>query len=121
MPSLCDTIIAKVLTFDEAFQYPITSVPLSIETLDEDLHQSEKASLRNFLINNSNATTNCIPEKVSWLIDGLDTVKSLKSKETYREWIESLIRLITPPEDAECRLFGMVNDTYQELSTKNNT
>ena len=103
MPSLRDAIIAKILTFDEAFQYPITSVPLSIETLDEDLHQSEKASLRNFLINNSNATTNCIPEKVSWLIDGLAAAKSLKSKETYWEWIESLIRLITPPEAVECR------------------
>ena len=52
------SIIWKVLTLDEAFQYSITSVPLSIAILNGDLHQSEKASLRNFLINNSNATTN---------------------------------------------------------------
>ena len=38
------TIIAKALTLDEAFQYPITSAPLSIATLGGDLRQSEKAS-----------------------------------------------------------------------------
>ena len=68
------TIIAKALTLDEAFQYPIISVPLSIATLDGDLRQSEKASLRNFLINNSNVKTNCVPQKVPWLIDGLAAV-----------------------------------------------
>ena len=29
--------------------------------------------------------------------------------------------MITQPEDVECLLVGMVNDKYQELSTKNNT
>ena len=114
-------IIAKALTLDEAFQYPITSVPLSIATLVGDLRQSEKASIRNFLIKNSNATTNCIPEKASWLIDGSAAVQSLKSKDTYVEWIESLIRFITPLTLVECLLVGMVNDTYRELSTKNST
>ena len=73
-----------------------------------------------FLINNSNGTTNCIPEKASWVIDGLAAVQSLKSKETYWEWIESLIQFITPHEVVECLLVGMMNDTYQELSTKSN-
>ena len=52
-------IVIKALTLDEAFQYPITSVPLSIATIDGGLRQSEKASLGHFFINNSNATTNC--------------------------------------------------------------
>ena len=77
-------------------------------------------SLRNFLSNNSKATTNCIPEKASWLIAGSAGVQSLKSKGTCGEWIESLIHFITPPEVVECLLVGMVKDTYQELSTKNN-
>ena len=68
------TIIAKALTLDEAFQYPITSFPLFVTTLDGDLHQSEKASLRHFFINNSNATTNCKPQKASWLTDGIAAV-----------------------------------------------
>ena len=115
------TIIAKALTLDGVFQYPITAVPLYIATLDGDLRHSEKASLINFFISNSNVTTNRIPEKVPWLIDGLAALQSLKSKDTYGEWIESIICLITPPEVAVYLLVGMVNDTYRELSTKNNT
>ena len=35
--------------------------------------------------------------------------------------MENLIHFITPSEFAECVLVGMVNDAYQELSTKNDT
>ena len=48
-------------------------------------------------------------------------MQSLKSKDTYGEWIESLIRFITQPKLAEHLLVGMVNYTYRELSTKNKT
>ena len=63
----------------------------------------------------------CIPEKASWLLDGLPAVQWLKSKDICGEWIENLIRFITPNENAECPLDVLVNDTYQELSIKNNT
>ena len=56
---------------------------------------------------------------MSWLTDGIAAVQSMKSTKTYGEWIENLIRLITPTKDEECLLVGMVNFTYQELSTKN--
>ena len=85
------------------------------------MRQSKESSLINFLIINSIATTNCIPEKASWLRDGLAAVQSLESKDTYGEWIESLIPFIIPPKLTECILVRMVNDTYRELSTKNNT
>ena len=52
------TIIAKTLILYEAFQYPITSVPLSIAPLDRELRQSKNAFLRHFFINISNATIN---------------------------------------------------------------
>ena len=81
----------------------------------------KKVSLKNVLINNSNAATNCIPEKASWLIDSLADVQSLKSKDTSGKWIKSFMHFITPPEVAECLLVGMVNDTYQKPNTKNNT
>ena len=55
------------------------------------------------------------------LNNGLAAVQSLKSKDTFGEWIENLIRFITPNEVVECLLVGMVNDTYQKLSIKNNT
>ena len=69
-------IIVKALTLEEAFQHPFTSVPLFTATPDGDLRQSEKVSLRSFVINNQNATKKCIPEKASWLIDGLAVVQS---------------------------------------------
>ena len=81
----------------------------------------KKVSLKNVLINNSNAATNCIPEKASWLIDSLADVQSLKSKDTSGKWIKSFMHFITPPEVAECLLVGMVNDTYQKPNPKNNT
>ena len=62
-----------------------------------------------------------MPEKASWLKDGLAAVQSLKSKDTFGEWIENLIRFITPNEVVECLLVGAVNYTYQKLSIKNNT
>ena len=65
------TFIAKALTLEEAFQYPVNSVPLSTVMLYEDLCQSGKASLKYFLVINSYVTTNCIPEKASWFLDGL--------------------------------------------------
>ena len=85
------------------------------------MHQSEKASLRHFFINNSNATINFKRQKASWLTDGLAAMQSLKSKDIYGEWIENPICFITPPDAAECLLVGIVNDAYQEQSTKNNT
>ena len=39
------TIITKALTLDEAFQYPITTVPLSIATLDVEICTSMKRLL----------------------------------------------------------------------------
>ena len=107
------TIFVKALTVDEIFQHSITSVSLFIAKPDGDLRQSGKVSLRNFFINNVNATKNCIPEKASWLKDGLTSVQSLKSKDTFGEWIEKVIRFITPNEVVEYLLVGMVNDTYQ--------
>ena len=59
------TIVSKSLTLEEAFQYPITSVPLSVASPDGHLRQSEKASLRNFLIEESGSTCNVIPKKAA--------------------------------------------------------
>ena len=47
-------------------------------------------------------------------------MQSLKSIDI-GEWTENPICSITSLEPAECLLVGMVNDAYQEQSTKNNT
>ena len=48
-------------------------------------------------------------------------MQPLKSKDIYEEWIENPIRFIAPRKAEECLLVCMVNDAYQEQSTKNNT
>ena len=50
------TIAAKALSLREAFTYPITSYPLNVADLDGHLRQSDKASFRNLLIEEANAS-----------------------------------------------------------------
>ena len=111
-------IISKAISLTEAFSYPITSLPLSVATPDSGLRQTDKASLRNFLQDEANATTKNVPRCAGWFVDGLAAVRSLKPKETYGEWIDSLLRFITPPNIACATVTGMVNDTYLKYSAK---
>ncbi len=114
-------IIAKASSLEEAFEYPITSVLLSIATPDAMLRQSEKASLRNFLVNDSSAFTDQLAKNAHWLVDGMAAVRSLKPKETYSEWIKSFISFTTPAKIADARSLGIINDTYKECSIKSGT
>ena len=61
-------IIAKATSLEEAFEYQITSVPLSLATPDATLRQSEKASLQNFLINDSGSFTDQLPKNAHVLL-----------------------------------------------------
>ena len=45
-------IVAKSVSLEEAFQYPITTIPLAVATSESTLRQSNKASLRNYLMTN---------------------------------------------------------------------
>ena len=51
-------IVSKAFSFEEAFAHPITTFPLSAATPDGNLRQSEKASLRNYLIDHQVKTSN---------------------------------------------------------------
>lgn len=113
--------IAKATSLEEAFQYPVTSVSLSIATPDATLCQSDKASLQNFLISESGAFTDQLPKNAHWLVDGMAAVRSLKPRETYAEWIKSFIKFTTPPESADACSLGIINDTYREISIKSGT
>ena len=56
-----------------------------------------------------------MPKKAAWHVDGMAAVQTLKSNKTYGQWIESIIRFITPPDTAEAALLGMINDTYNNV------
>ena len=114
-------IIAKSISKEEAFSHCVTSVPLSVATPEGELRQSDKASLRNFLNDEASATSKCVPQKAAWFVDGLAAIRSLKPKDTFEEWIDTLLRFITPPDIAEASVIGMINDTYSSYSTKSGT
>eukprot|EP00112_Aurelia_sp_Birch-Aquarium-sp1_P023401 Seg6964.2 transcript_id=Seg6964.2/GoldUCD/mRNA.D3Y31 product="hypothetical protein" protein_id=Seg6964.2/GoldUCD/D3Y31 len=94
-------IIAKSVSLQEAFEYPITTVPLAVATTDSTLRQSDKASLRNFLINECNSVSEEPPKNCSWFIDGLAAVRSFQPKKTYREWLRSFLQFTKLPKDVE--------------------
>ena len=95
-------IISKAISLEDAFIYPITSVPLALATTENGLKQSDKASFfliefhRNFLINTANSEVPEVPKYCTWLVDGMAVVRSMKPKNTYQKFYESLLNFITP-------------------------
>ena len=94
--------------------YPLTSVPSAIANPDSSLKFSDKYELRNVLINKSDSKSTNAKRNCSWFIDGMGAVRSLKPKATYKQWIESLIRFITPSSSARIKEIGLINDVYLE-------
>ena len=114
-------IIAKCISMEEAFKYPITTFPLSIATTEGMLRQGEKASLRNFLISQSSGVCEKPPTNAAWIVDGMAAVRSFKAKQTYREWIDSLLIFLRPPKDSMPASVAMINDNYAIKSVKDCT
>ena len=96
-------IAAKAVSPEEAFAYPITSVPLAIANLDNTLRQTEKSCFRNMLI----------------LEFRMAAVRTIKPKKVYKDWLQKLITFVEPPKDSCPSLVGFINDTYREISIKN--
>ena len=64
-------IISKGISLWEAFQYPITNIPLSLATADNQLNQGPTSILRNFIINETGATTIHPLHNAGWIVDGI--------------------------------------------------
>ena len=93
------SLLSKSVSLEEAFEYPVTSLPLSIANGDVELRQSGKSILRNYLIDESQSVVNVSPKNCRWTIDGMAAMRTLKAKETYKEWITSLLKFVTPLND----------------------
>ena len=73
-------LVAEATSLEEAFCFPITTLPLGLATPDGDLRQSDKASFRNHLIIKSKAASSIIPLKARWIIDGMALFRTVKPK-----------------------------------------
>ena len=83
-------LVAKAISLEEAFKFPITSVPLAAANPDGTLRQGDKASFRNILIENSASSSKVIPKGCAWLIDGMAAIRALKPQETYKAFYVKL-------------------------------
>ena len=111
-------IISKAISLEDAFMYPITSVPLALATTENGLRQSDKASFRNFLINTANSEIPEVPKYCTWLVDGMAVVRSMKPKNTYQKFYESLLNFITPDTKYEPKGIVFCSDVYKVRSVK---
>ena len=115
------TMLSNSVDLHTAFKYPLTAVPLSIATPEGELRQSPKYIFRNFMVEESKSVTNECPKNARWLIDGMAAVRSVKAKETYREWLISLLNFVTPSAAASPLSIEFINDTYRSISAKKGT
>ena len=77
-------------SFFEAHNYPLTSVPLPLASLDWDLRQGSKASLRIYLIFRSSALLSVL------IVDGISVIKSMQSQRTWGELCQVFIEACMP-------------------------
>ena len=80
-------IVSQSISKEDACVKPITSVPLPILTPERELRQSDKFSLRNFLMREANAIKHIYAEDTTWLVDGSAAVRASKPCNTVTEWI----------------------------------
>ena len=114
-------LVAKAVSIEEAFQFPVTTLPLSLATPEGQLRQSDKAVLRNYLIHESNALTIECPTDAVWIIDGMAALRSIKPKGTYAEWFLYVLQCSMPKTDARPQKIAFINDTYRVDSIKAGT
>ena len=112
---------SKSVNIEDAFKYPITTIPLAIATTDSCLQHSDKAQLRNFLINESKASLKSVPKGYRWQVDGMAAIRSLKPKDTCETFINILVHFVTPSRVGEPTFVGIINDTFRDKSLKEGT
>eukprot|EP00794_Sanderia_malayensis_P020960 gene20960-23010_t len=108
------TLLSKGVSLNEAFQYSVTSLPLSIANPDSTLRQSSKHVLRNFTNQESKSIEATCPDKCRWLIDGMAAIRWLKARKTYKEWIQSLIQFLYPADDKNAICIEIVTVIYKK-------
>ena len=83
----------KAISLEEAFSYPITSLPLSIAHPDGTVRQGNKSNFRNQLIKDCLSSKSEIPPMAArWIYDDMTLFRTVKSKNTYREWFNCVAR-----------------------------
>ena len=84
-------LAGKVRTQEEALSCHLTSVPLPLAFPGNNLSQSEKTSLCNFLIEEARALCKHQNEVSDWFIEGMAAVNSRRSKDIWKEYADKFL------------------------------
>ena len=85
--------------------------------------KGSKAQLRNFLIDQHVAPDVILTDPVThatWIFDGFSLYHQFKPKATYRDWFESILTSIQPPNKYKAARIEIINDYYLHESVKAN-
>ena len=108
-------LISKVETLEEAFKYPLTTVPLSIADTSTSLRQGDKVAFRNYLIDNSNASVSNFLPCATWIYDGMAIIRSAKPKTTFGEFLDQIISSATPPKHTLAKSIEIIMDCIMKI------
>ena len=104
-------LVGKVRTQVEALPYPLTSIPLALAFPDNTLRQSQKAPLRNFLIEDAKALCKQPNE-------GMAAVNSIVSKDTWKEYADEFLKYCMPKDSSRVNSLSIIFDSYKQNSIK---
>ena len=92
--------------------YLLTSIPLTLAFPDNTLRQSQKAPLRNFLIEDAKALCKQPNEVSDWFIDSMAAVNSIGSKDTWNEYADKFFKYCMPKDSSRVKILSMIFDSY---------
>ena len=113
--------MSESVSLSQAFQYPLTPLPLSIATPEGRIRQAPKHIFRNFLIDESMLLTNILPLNARWLINVMAALRSVRPKGTWKQGLSRLLSFIQPPKESNPLSVELVNDRYIANSIKKTT
>ena len=128
-------LVGKSTTAEEAHSHPLTSIPLALASPEGTLRQSNKAALRNhlieegdaidyfreYVISDSNSATTSVPFQGDWIIDGMAAIRSVAIRKTWKEYADAFLAFCTPSINTNPNSVIIVMDTYGQNQVKEMT
>ena len=105
----------------EAFNYPITTLPLSIAESNQDLRgasNSSKSKFRNQILKKTNSVNVTCPRSAVWIYDAGKIIRCQPPERTYKMFFDKIIEKMTPRTDSSPLSVHIVLDKYIKKSTK---
>ena len=84
-------MLGKEVKLEDAFRYPVTSVPLNLVFPHSAITQNPKQHFRSYLIDVSKACESTLANEAPWIRDTMSVMSAIKVKQTYKEQFKTLM------------------------------